>query len=533
MYNLLVVDDEEIAVRGIVEGVDWSDLPLGEIWSACDVEEAIQLFQTYDIHILLSDIDMPNQNGIELLKWVREHSPDTETIFLSGHSDFTYVSQALQLDSFDYLLKPIDHQHIKDTLRKVIEKIKQEELHKQFHQTYEYYYQQWNKQLPILAERFWQDVLNLRISLDPANLTQLYSLYNIPLQPADPVQLILISVEDWKESLSTREEEIMTYAIMNAGSEIIFKQLAGQLIREAGGVLYAIVYDVTPDTNTILHTSCSEYIQKCKTYLHCELSCYITEPIEVSELHSAMHRLTSMERHYLAKGGSVIWLHAHKEESTTIDYEPLLQNLGLLLEAGKREEVIKRIESNLRIIEQSYVDPLILEGYYHGLVHNVYEVLRKKSISIKDVYPEEDWRIQGTVLKSLQRFRDWAIPFALQTVDYLTQHHRMLSPFIQKAISYIEEHLSEELNREDIASHVYLNPAYLSRLFKKETGQSLTDYILEARINKIRPLLVSTNQKISELAISVGFCNFSHFTKSFKKITGMTPNEYRRMYQDV
>lgn len=83
MYNLLVVDDEEIAIRGIVNGIDWSTLPIASIYTAIDAEEAQALLTAHTIHIMISDIDMPNQSGIELLEWANEHSPSSVTIFLT------------------------------------------------------------------------------------------------------------------------------------------------------------------------------------------------------------------------------------------------------------------------------------------------------------------------------------------------------------------------------------------------------------------------------------------------------------------
>lgn len=533
MYNLLVVDDEEIAVRGIVEGIDWTDLPFDQIFSASDVEEAIRAFDDHDIHVLLSDIDMPDYSGIELLKWVKEHSPHTETIFLSGHANFNYAQQALQLDSFDYLLKPIDHQHIKATIQKAIQKIKEQENHHEFHKTYEYYYQQWNKQLPILTERFWQDVLNQRIPLGSSQLSQSFSLYQIPLQPEDEVRLILISVESWNETLSSRDEEIMTYAIKNAGEEIILANLNGQLVQEAGGVVYAIVYGSQQDVKGMLDANCQTFIRMCKTYLHCELSCYISDPVRVAELNSAMQHLTALERTCLSVGGTVIWQSEEKELHTPMSYDLQLHHMSLLLETGKQEELMQRLDTCLLGMERNYLDPIVLESYYHGLVYMVQETLLKKSIPIKEVYPDEAWRISGSVCKSLQKFREWAIPFMQRSVMYIQQHHHVISPIVQKVMTYIEDHIAVELSREEIAAHVYLNPAYLSRLFKKETGQSLTEFILELRMRKVKSLLESTNDKISDIAKSVGFCNFSHFTKTFKKMTGMTPNEYRRHYQQV
>lgn len=528
MYNLLVVDDEEIAVRGIVQGIDWSDLPLGDIRTAYDVEEAKQVFRAQPIHILISDIDMPDDNGIGLLRWVKEHSPDTETIFLTGHADFAYAQQALQLDGFDYLLKPIDHRHIKSTLHRVIEKFREERQQEEFRKTYEHYYQQWNKQLPLLVERFWQDAMNQRISLGASHLASAYSMYHIPLAPEDQVALILLSVEEWSELLNTRDEEIMTYAIKNAGEEIILHELQGQLIYEAGGILFTIVYAPRQEQRLILEENCQRFIEMCRTYLHCEISCYVGEPVDVAELHTAMLRITSLERNYMCKGGSVIWEREYKEASTSAVYQPSFDNWGLLLETGKRQELLRRVNSELDRMERHHIDPSLLEGYYHGLVYMVYETLQKRAISMKDVYPEEEWRVTSSTFKSLQRFREWAVPFVQQAVDYMNDHGKAVSSVIQKAIAYIEEHIAQDLDREEIAGHVYLNPAYLSRLFKKETGRSLTDYIVEARIAKVKPMLESTNLKISDIAVAVGYDSFSHFTKTFKKLTGLTPQEYRR-----
>lgn len=89
------------------------------------------------------------------------------------------------------------------------------------------------------------------------------------------------------------------------------------------------------------------------------------------------------------------------------------------------------------------------------------------------------------------------------------------------------------MSREDIAEHVYLNPAYLSRLFRKETGLSLTDYTASLRIQKAKLELLDTNHRVSDVAMSVGYSNFSHFTKLFKKTTGLTPQEYRKKHQRI
>ena len=94
--------------------------------------------------------------------------------------------------------------------------------------------------------------------------------------------------------------------------------------------------------------------------------------------------------------------------------------------------------------------------------------------------------------------------------------------------AYISEHYAEELTRDDMAQLVYLNPDYLSRIFRSETGESLSNYLIRFRIDRAKELLISTSQPIHQIACSVGYTNFSYFAKLFRKYTQCTPNEYRK-----
>lgn len=93
--------------------------------------------------------------------------------------------------------------------------------------------------------------------------------------------------------------------------------------------------------------------------------------------------------------------------------------------------------------------------------------------------------------------------------------------------AYIHNHLDDKLDRDSLASMVYLSPDYLSHCFKCQTGLSLTNYIIETRIQEAKRLLEKKEMNIRDIAITCGFQNISYFTRQFKKSTGMTPREYR------
>lgn len=98
---------------------------------------------------------------------------------------------------------------------------------------------------------------------------------------------------------------------------------------------------------------------------------------------------------------------------------------------------------------------------------------------------------------------------------------------VHRAMDYIRRNIDRDLSRTDIAEAIYLNPEYLSRLFKRETGSSLNDYIVTEKMRVAQALLSDTNIPVSIIATKVGYSNFSYFSQVFKKYAGFTPVDYR------
>ena len=101
---------------------------------------------------------------------------------------------------------------------------------------------------------------------------------------------------------------------------------------------------------------------------------------------------------------------------------------------------------------------------------------------------------------------------------------------VDKIHYYIQEHYKENIGRNEISSQFYLAPEYLSKMYKKKTGKKLKDFINEYRLEQAKILLKNKKLRISDVAVEVGFDNFSYFSTLFKKSTGMTANEYRKQF---
>lgn len=125
-YNILLVDDEELAIRGIEKGIYWDRLAVEKVFKAHSVETAKRIMANYRIHILLTDIDLVNDTGINLLRWVRQEQQEIECIFFTCHAEFGYVQEALRLGARDFLLKPVSYDKLEALIHQVIQGIKEQ-----------------------------------------------------------------------------------------------------------------------------------------------------------------------------------------------------------------------------------------------------------------------------------------------------------------------------------------------------------------------------------------------------------------------
>ena len=118
--NLLIVDDEVITIKGMMNGIDWKACGIdGKIWTAYSAESALKILNTQEIHLMLCDIEMSGDNGIDLLRSIRGINKEIACIFLTCHANFEYAQDAISLGCSDYILKPAPYEVIAERVKKV------------------------------------------------------------------------------------------------------------------------------------------------------------------------------------------------------------------------------------------------------------------------------------------------------------------------------------------------------------------------------------------------------------------------------
>jgi two-component system response regulator YesN len=532
MYNLLIVDDEFFAVEAIKGSIVWEEVNIVNIFEASDVEEAKQCLLSNKVDIIICDIEMPGEDGLSLLKWTQTQLLDVETIMLTGHADFKYAQSAIHNGTFDYVLKPIQFEELKAIIKKAAAKLAEDREVKKFNQVYKKYHQLWEANRPLLIESFWKDLLEQKF----VKLTQLSLImesYNLEIDPECHVIPILISIEEWHKELSVRDEEIMEYALRNAAAEIFFPNQNGTCIQDRNGVIIILLFN---DRKTIrspkeIEQKCKQFIQACNAYFFCNLSCYVGSCLPLLNLAATYEDLLQMERNNVVLTNHIFHLKESSDRASQLVTIPWYSDLSVLFESRKRDDLYRKMEEIFQSMNHKDISYESLDAFYHTLLHYIYHVFHTRGISTKDVYGQGSHKEFASATRSVSNLKQWAFKILEEGMIYLDLQDSHHSSIKEKIHLFVLNHLHENVSREDIASYVNFNSAYLSRLFKKEVGLTLSDYIAQLRIDKAKSLLTESSLKISIISERVGYYNFSHFTKVFKKATSQTPQEYRKQFK--
>lgn len=529
MIQMLVVDDERFAVEGICQCADWRALGIESLHTANHADEARKILMEHKIDILICDIEMPDEDGLSLVRWTKEHSPYTESIFLTCHSEFTYAKQAINLGSSDYLLKPVDGDELVQAVKRMLMAIKEKEEHIEHTEMYLKYKELWKRQQPLLAERFWQDMLSRRILSFGDFLDRAIQDAQLDLRVSDKIIPILISIVEWEKMLETRDQEIMEYAIKKAAEEIFLSSnYSGDVVTDRSGVLFVIIYSRKDEfSGDDWRQLCTKFIDICRTYFYCQVTCYIGQSAHLQEVSRVCESLKILERDNVNGKESIIF---YKPQAISTGVVPVPDHIDVSLWSihmlnGERDKVISLIHRNVEKLETAPdLNQKQLDTYYHDTLQVVYNYLHVKGITSDDVPQFSIWT--SIQIRNLGQYKHWAENLILSVMDAV-QADREVDGIVNKSIQFIKEQVEENISRDDVANYVDLNPAYLSRLFKKETGINLIDYLIETKMKRAKKLLETTSLTVSGVALQVGYSNFSHFTKMFKKQFGVNPQEYR------
>ncbi|MFD2614324.1 response regulator transcription factor [Paenibacillus gansuensis] len=538
MYQVMIVDDEASVVDALALRIPWNDLSVSAVFKAYSAYEALDIFQTESIDLVLTDIRMPGMNGLELLRKIKELKSRTKCVLLTGFAEFEYAKQALQSDASDYLLKPVSNEDLIASVRKLIDQLSAEWEEVASFQRAAYTLKE---NLPLLKANLLSELLQGSKAGGREALEGRLSLLEIPLAPGHSYCMLLIRMEDEFLAYDKSSIHLLEYAVLNIAEEILGEsfelwfckdshEYLTFLLKEKGGGSPerepASVRQLLEGKAAELQSSVKQYLKGTVTVLLSDWSAF---PDSVAEVYDTM----ILEMRKIARGqyGFVkkveLFSRSLQVQSLQRLYEPPM--LIQLLEGGRWEEAEEKLQAIFAELSERWSDSVEhANEVYYSIVSAYNYIAHKSGKQLVDIVGLKELELEGNQRRSVELLSKWALGGLQHIREELELESRTANTaIIKQAQQYMEEKLSEDVSLQAIANHVYLNPGYLSKLYKLETGENISDYLYRIRMDKSAYFLKNTHYKIQEICELLGYQNTSYFIKMFKKHFGVTPQDYR------
>lgn len=540
MAQLLIVDDEAHVVERLAELVPWEEVGIAAVHKAYSALEALELLQMHAVDIVISDIRMPGMSGLELAKHIRDKWPKTKCILLSGYAEFEYAQEAIVSGTAHYLLKPATDEELLATVSGVLQKVR-EEWSAVISQ--ERIARTLRENLPQLRSALLGELLRGK-RYSQADLRDKMEMLGVPDVLGKPVSLLLVRLDKPFYEYEPRGLALVEYAVGNMAEELFvpgFELWCGKDTHDYLVFLAsaeAFMEDAEEERQHRLERTAEQLQDAIHCYLKGEATVVISRegmfPGDLSVLYDGM--LSVLRRR--AGSEQDLILTAADELSKRTDVRSLaslyeLPSLAQLLEAGQWDMAdgrVERIFAELQTTE-GCIQELLLEAYFaiaSAVSSYAHKTGRPLSGLIGSGY---DQLLQGVPYRSVRHLNDWTAA-VMSSLRSETESETKCSrtKLIADVRQFVERRLAEDVSLTAIADHVYMHPVYISKIFKRETGENVTDYVHRLRMEKAVRMLLHTPCKIYEIAEGLGYQRAHSFINVFKKHTGLTPQEYRDKY---
>lgn len=537
MLKIIVVDDEELIRKGLVKVLSNYETEFQVLGEATNGLEAMELIGREIPDVVITDVKMPHMDGVELVKELERRYPEIKKIVISGFGEFDYVRETMRYGALDYLLKPLDDEQLISLLKKITSFIESDKKQRIAESNLQ---EKLNAGLPFLKEQFIFELITTS-KFNKDDVDQKLNLYEIKLNPGK-YWVIIARLDNYR--WICREAGVEATKGMLLKVKSCFDEVLGQCYEPIscsfpGGQIYLIstpaedpkfIQDVLEGGLAWLELNAPEIRVTLSLGPPCDDLLCLTK--------SYQQAVALLRRRFYSEKSGIISFQSITKPTINSDtktdlFIDILNNLERslrnCLEVGDYQQVSVIFNDFSALFKKFQFDPL-----------EVVKLLIEVYVRLQSSYPEfsksliELYGLEDSYPKNLESF---------DTYDFLLQENiKLYTEVIKKIVEirnrkdkrlvkiikdYINENYHEPISLNMIAENIYLSPSYISDLFKKQTGENITDYLAKVRIEKAKILLKDLQIKSYEIGEMVGYKDPAYFSKVFKKVVGVSPNEYR------
>ena len=534
MQKVVVVDDEVRQCRGL-KNILTKHYQNVEVEAFTSALPALEYIKEEKVRIVITDICMPDMNGLEFTEQIKNTDAETKVILLTGFAEFEYARKAVSLGAFDYLLKPLNPEKLWEVFERAVEEIGHDEVLKEEHHKMQ---EKLDMTFPVYMEKLlnqWvygyvskQEKEEVRqiIPEDEAGfviVTRLYGLTRFWAEKTkEKTERIKEQIVWWMRekiknpwhSLSffsnILQNTLVTvvtcrnnYYLKNQKKEI--ERLVGQLrsqnltIEIDGGMVEIPIFMGIGEMYESIFGNIEKGYESAVTvskysFYFPELSLLQAEYLEIYEKGSGM-TISLVEEELV------------REAIKKQDGEEAYKNFSLILQ---------------RCLANAYPEPEQFKNVMKNFLGNLMRSLRKDVTFMYEFLGEKE--------DNIDNFCGQVKEFLLKSSKSFGEKYSGKERNVEFAVNfseYLKEHYKEEVSLDNIAAYFSLTPAYCSTLIKEVTGSNFSKMLVDRRIEEAKKLLKETDLRIYEISMEIGYKDVKYFNRTFKKETGITPLQYR------
>ena len=535
--KVLIVDDEAVVRIGLKSMIDWEKNGFILAGEASDGCKAMDIIKSSYPDIVITDIKMPVMDGLSLIRDVNATlSSKPVFIVLSGYGDFHLVKEAMKLGAKDYLLKlEMEPEQLLNALNKVRTEIKENvaaEYKKSVADS------QIKKNMYAMRTNFFREIINKAFA-NEKDFHDAMEFLNIKM-PEEKILCLKLKIGELYrfEDLATEELNTINHTIVSLSEEVINDVFKSYCFEGKTGEFFILASLKGNEGRLLLEKEISDvsqrFIRMLKYYLN------VTAVIGVGEGNGNMEGICTaylqateaLKYRFFSENNCLIYWKdvkggiGDKSGYSILPKKDIMHDALLFKDRNAVIDIFKAISGELSEFSLSREDicSVLLEMFY--IICEFFEMFQEdpKKILVRSYRPYN----RLICMVSLTEVKEWVGELQQDLVAYIANEEKKDYPrILSQARKYIDRHYAEEISLTEVAGEVNLNRSYFSTLFKQHFNMGFTEYVNQKRIERAKALLKDTGLKINEISRNVGYQNIYYFSRIFKKITSMTPVEYK------
>lgn len=516
MIRILLVDDDPFFHTTFLSIVDWNSLGCSITCQAESGQQAIALLARQAIDVMITDMVMPGMNGVELIHYVRQEYPHVKCVALSSFDDFDYVRKSMREGAVDYLLK---HVLNRDTIQELITSLSPA-----------------SQSTHVLDERhIFSDMMAAMIqdgNVSSAQLEHIIRELNVSF-PEPPLLAVSIRLQDVTALLKRFEQNDRYMQFLSTTTNIIQGALEHYGRALCACNRHDTVYAVISNERFFSRLYASQVCHLLKKSLpsilnrYCNVNVAIATNSTCDTLDDVLPAFHTLEAELACQAGTD-YLREQCAETPVISIR--LETERCLVEwmqNGTFEDIQRTICDEFNACRAQSPSRNAIAHISVEFLNLLNRICKNEGIPLAELFPSD-----SSPYSVATRISSFA-----ETVGFITDGYRVLytrlhdqidpdNIIVQNALRVIRSRYHEDISLSSVAETIHYSAAYLSRIFKSETGKGFVQYLTDYRLARARQLMDSRAMPLRLVAERTGFPNYNYFSRIFKQRFGETPQEY-------